>query len=440
MSHHRRACSRLPRAIAVAVPLAFAVAAGVVSPAAAQKPGATISLTGRIVGHDSLVVSVLTMGQGEELFDRFGHQSVRVRNLTTGLDSAWNWGMYDFNSPNFIPRFLTGETRYWMAGFPSDLLIDYYRRSGRAVWEQELSLNAQEADSLLTYLRWNARPENKFYRYDYYRDNCATRLRDLIDGVLHGELKRTITGVGHGVTWRGETIRLADEFPIVGFAMSFALGTPADATLSAWEEMFIPMRLRDAIRPLKVRRAGEPERPLVNRETELVPVGAYVEAPAPRSFLVGALTLGISLALAILLIGNAATASTAARNTIRVLGVTWHFVAGVSGTLVLLAGLMTRHVFMAANTGVLLGTPVSLALMVLMIPAWSRNPDPRRLQMAATLSLFTFGAASLALVSHAAPSFSPADLSAVAFALPVHAAFAYLLRVRATVVTAGRAA
>lgn len=310
--------------------------------AGAQGAGASTArtggLAGRVAGRDSLVVSVLTMGQGAALFDRFGHASVRVRNLSTGLDSAWNWGMYDFSTPGFIPRFLAGDTRYWMEGFPSGALIDYYRRSGRAVWEQELSFNAEEADSLLTYLRWNALPENKFYRYDYFRDNCATRVRDVLDGSLHGELTRTITGDGYGVTWRGETIRLVDEFPVIGFGMNFALGAPADATVSAWEALFIPMRLRDAIRTVKVRRAGEADRALVSHEVELAPVGLYVEAAAPRSFFAGALTLGMALALAVLLTGNAAATSAVARNVVRVMGVTWHFVAGTSGTLVLLAG------------------------------------------------------------------------------------------------------
>lgn len=101
---------------------------------------------------------------------------------------------------------------------------------------------------------------------------------------------------------------------------------------------------------------------------------------------------------------------------------------------------MTHHLFMGANTGVLLGTPVSLALVVLMIPAWSRTPDTRRLRLAATLSLFTCGAAILALIAHAVPSVAPANLAAVALALPVHAAFAYLLRLRAASLPTGVAA
>ncbi|MFI5245043.1 MAG: DUF4105 domain-containing protein, partial [Gemmatimonadales bacterium] len=70
--------------------------------------------------HDSIVVSVLTMGPGKELFERFGHQSIRIHDVTTGLDSAYNWGMFSFEQPHFLVRFLTGDTKYWMQGIESN--------------------------------------------------------------------------------------------------------------------------------------------------------------------------------------------------------------------------------------------------------------------------------------------------------------------------------
>jgi hypothetical protein len=416
--------------------LAFVLAAAVVPEGnvGAQPSGATVRLTGRIAGSDTLIVSVLTMGQGAELFDRFGHMSIRVQNLATGLDSAWNWGMYDFDSPGFIARFLTGETRYWMAGYPTGNVLGYYRYNRRAVWEQRLDLGPREADSLLALLRRTSRDENKFYRYDYYLDNCATRVRDALDSVLGGALKRTLSGPGQGLTWRHETLRLAADFPVIGFAMSFALGPRADAPMSAWDELFIPMRLRDALRGVRVTQ-GAGGRPLVLAERLLVPEGAFTEAAAAPSFVGWGLGAGIAIAIVVLLLGNAARTSVAARAALGALGFGWHLTAGLCGTLVLLAGLVTRHLFMGANTGVLLGTPVSLVLAGLMFIVWSRRTSPRTLRAAALLAAFTSAAAALALFSHVTPSFAPADLSAVALALPVHAAFAYVLRLRAASVT-----
>ena len=392
----------------------------------AQRPGTTIQLTGSIGSADSLVVSVLTMGQGQELFDRFGHIAIRVRNLRTGLDSAWNWGMYDFNSPNFVPRFLTGETRYWMAGYPSPLFVDYYRREGRAVWEQTLDLDRQEADSLLKVLRWQARDENKFYRYDYYLDNCSTRVRDAIDAVLGGGLKRKLDGAGSGVTWRGETLRLAAEFPVIGLAMTFALGPRADTPISGWDELFVPMHVRDRIRAVRVARPLG-ERLLVLSEEALVPQGPFREAAAPPSFLGWAGLLGLTLAALLRGIGAAAFNHKGARIAFAIAGSGWHFVAGFAGSLVLWAGLFTRHVFMAANSSVLLGTPVSLALAVMIPMALSRGATPRLRKATMALSAFAAVAALVALASHAFPSIAPRDVSPVLFAGPVHAVIALVM-------------
>lgn len=402
------------------------VVAAAVSSAAAQSGRTTIQLKGSIGLNDSLVVSILTMGQGKEIFDRFGHIAIRVRNPGTGLDSAWNWGMYDFDSPNFLSRWLTGKTQYWAAAFPSPLFIDYYKREGRAVWEQVIDLDRQEADSLLTLLRWQVRNENKFYRYDYYLDNCSTRVRDALDAVLGGALKRKLTGPGDGVTWRGETLRLSATFPAIAFGMTFALGPRADEKISEWDELFIPMRLRDRIRDLKVTRASG-ERPLVSSEQVLVAPGQFVEAASPPSFVAAGGILGVALAALIYALGRIGSRSAGARIALGAFASLWHFVAGFAGTLVLWAGLFTRHAFMAGNTSVLLGTPVSLALAVMIPLALSaRATLPLR---KATMALSTFVAleALACVVVYLVASHASRDLSPWMLAIQVHAALAVVL-------------
>ena len=388
------------RATLLAV-LALGAAAGAqgtrtAMPAPAQ--GGTIR--GLIGGPDSIVVSVLTLGQGEELFDRFGHAAIRVRRPAIGLDSAWNWGMYDFASPHFIQRWLTGDTQYWMAGFPSPLFIDYYRRSGRAVWEQELALTRTEADSLLTVLRWNATEAHKFYRYDYYLDNCSTRVRDALDGVLHGALRRAMAVPGHDVSWRDETIRLAADFPLTAFGMTFALGKRADEKLSVWDEGFIPMRLRDALRTVTVPRAEGPRR-LVAAERPLVPEGKFVEASSPaQSGLAWALLIGLAVAVVFELLGARASRLPAARWAFAALGGLFAFAAGMAGLLVLLAGTFTRHLFMGGNVHVLAATPATLALVVALPLAMRERASQRVRTVAAALGSFAGVAAFVGVVAH----------------------------------------
>jgi hypothetical protein len=373
---------------------------------------------------DSLIVSLLTLGPGAPLFDRFGHTAVRIRRPLSGLDSAWNWGMYDFNAPNFIGRWLTGDTQYWMAGYPTAQFVNYYRANGRVVIEQELTIDLAGADSLLRFLRWNAREENKFYRYDYYLDNCSTRARDALDMALGGAILRSLGGdrKDAAITFRSETLRHSQAFPTIAFGMTFALGRRADAGLSPWEQSFIPTRLRDQLRTVRVGDA-----PLVRAERTLVPEGQIADESAVPSYAAPALIVGVVLHLAILLLGRAARSSAAARALVAIGGSVWHLLAGIAGTMVLFAGLFTRHEFMGANASVLLGTPVSLALVWFYARGWSTKASPRVRGAALALATIAGTAAVVALLVHLIPSLSPSDWAPALLIAPVHLALCLAL-------------
>src|SRR5437764_453789 len=106
----------------------------------------------------------MTMGQGDEVWELFGHNAIRVRDRARGTDVAYNWGTFSFNEPNFIGRFLTGNNHYWMEGYPTSLLVEGYRRRNRTIVEQRLDLSDAQATALRDFIDWNGRPENKFYR------------------------------------------------------------------------------------------------------------------------------------------------------------------------------------------------------------------------------------------------------------------------------------
>jgi hypothetical protein len=386
---------------------------------------------------DSIIVSVLTMGPGYELFERFGHQSIRIHDLTTGLDSAYNWGMFSFDQPHFIARFLTGDTRYWMEGFPTLDMIAQYRSLGRAVWEQELALTGTEKDSLWRYIKWNAKEENKWYRYDYYRDNCATRVRDALDMVLGGAIQRDVAAHEHGVSYRSETLRLARAYPLINYGMDFVLGRPADDTLSAWEEMFVPMRLQELIRTMRVRHSDGTVGRLVRRERQLVVDDRYVEATAPPGYFSPALEVGLAIAGVVLVLCMVPGWGTAVRWALGAIGASWHLLAGVVGMLLLGAELFTRHAaYMGHNVNVLLATPASLALAVLFPLALRPSASTLVVRAARSLSVLAAACAVLAVFLRLVPSLTQGNRPLLALAVPVHGALAFALW-RTTIVHRG---
>src|SRR5687768_5124125 len=158
-----------------------------------------------------LTVYLLTIGQGDEVWELFGHNAIWIKDRSDGSDITYNWGMFDFAQPNFLGRFLTGNTQYWMEGIPLESMLQAYTQRNRSLLAQELNLTPAQRLSLKESLEENARPENKFYRYDYYRDNCSTRLRDMLDRALGGQLQTATTTRITTETFRSHTQRLTQD-------------------------------------------------------------------------------------------------------------------------------------------------------------------------------------------------------------------------------------
>jgi len=411
-------CRRAARwLVALLVPMLIAIS----PPPLNAQPARTVSATTR----DSLVISVLTFGPGDELFERFGHIAIRVQNPGTGSDIAYNWGMFDFNQPNFYQNFLTGDTKYWMAGYPAMPFVDLYRQQGRSVWEQELALTRVEADSLRRFIEWNAREENKYYRYDYYRDDCATRVRDAIDMVLGGTLKQSLTGLSDGVSYRSETMRLSAAYPLTNFGMDYVLGRPADGVISSWEEMFIPMRVRDILGFATIRRADGTMAKLVGNQRQLVADNRFADRMTGPDYLMPASIAAATFTAVAVLLALLAANSAAARVAFIALATTWNLVAGVLGIILICAGAFTKHVYMSGNINVLLATPLSLVLAFLIPLAFRRVRRRRLVTISVRLGLFTAASAIVTLVLYFVPALRQHNAAILAVAVPAHCAIAF---------------
>jgi hypothetical protein len=374
-----------------------------------------------------ITVSVLTFGPGEEVFERFGHNALRVRQEGTPIDVAFNWGMFSFDQPHFIQRFLTGDTKYWMQGFDANDFIAAYKAQHREVWEQELALTQAQKDSLVKFLDFTRREENKYYRYDYYRDNCSTRVRDALDAIIGGAIRKAAESHAHGVSYRRETLRLAKAFPTLNLGMDFVLGPRADVRSTGWEELFIPMRLRDLLRDVKVAGPNGTLVPLVTRETQLVHDTTYAEATTPPSMIPMGLAVGMLSAAILLGLASRAVVSTAAVRWCFVgIASLWSLVVASTGGLLLFAGLFTKHYYMGANLNLLLATPVSLVITLLLPMAM--RPEASAGTRAVLLALLRLAAVSAmigAAVTLAGP-LAQLNGSAVALLLPGHLALAFV--------------
>ena len=371
-------------------------------------------------------VSIMTYGPGAFVFEKFGHVALAVTDSTTGEDIAFNWGMFDFNQPNFLARFLTGDTKYWMAGYRTADFNAAYMGENRTIRQLDLQLTAVQRGAIADFVRWNAQDANKYYRYDYYADNCATRVRDLLNWALNGQLDAPFAARGSGRTWRNETARITASDPLVYPGIQIALGRNADQVLTKWEESFLPELLANHLAALTVTDANGASVPLVTNDTVLFTADRALMPEQAPSRVPMALVLGAILAALIVLLAGARAG--VARFTLAVFSALWFSLGGLLGAALLLAGTVTKHnLYMGHNLTVLQLHPLMLlAAVIVTIALWRGVWLRAAVGISALVALLSLVGLLLQLV----PSWSQQSGVVLAFVVPVHVAFAIALQRR----------
>lgn len=367
-----------------------------------------------------LTVYLLTFGQGDAVWELFGHNAIWIKDRAKGTDITYNWGMFDFNQPNFLGRFMTGNTRYWLEGIDLESTLQAYTQRNRSILAQELNLTPEQKLLLKEAVETNALPQNKYYRYDYYRDNCSTRLRDMLDRALGGQLQTATTTRLTSETFRSHTMRLTQGNIPVYTGIALGLGHPGDRIISQWEEMFLPVRMANTLRTVSVTDTLERKVPLVRSEMALFTAGRAPEPAAAPNYLPWYVAIGIGLAaLLIALVSGAEGGNRFALFGATAVATLWSLVAGVGGTALVAAWLFTQHTFTRWNENLLHFSPLSLALVILIpVSVYALRAIGRARKVAAivaALSLFAF-------VLQGVPVFQQGNGEIIAVALPLNLA------------------
>ena len=222
--------------------------------------------------HDSIRLSLLTCAAGQEIYSLFGHSAIRYENYTQGIDLVFNYGIFDFNAPNFVLRFALGETDYKLGVSSFEHFTAEYTFLGRDVWQQTLNLRQAEKITLITLLATNYRPENRTYRYNFFYDNCATRPRDMIEKAVIGQIvyASDMTDTATGVTFRDMLREYSKEHPWASFSMDLCMGPKADKQISRRTQMFVPFHLQEEFRQAHIQDSANNMRPLISDERTVV--------------------------------------------------------------------------------------------------------------------------------------------------------------------------
>ena len=368
---------------------------------------------------DAPRIGVVTMGPGEVFWERFGHDAIVVDDPSdaSGEPTSYNFGFFDLDEPGFIGRFIRGQMEYMLVALPLADDMAYYREVGRGASIQWLDLEPAQARQLAADLAENAKPENARYRYDYYTDNCATRVRDAIDRALGGRLRNQLDGRSSGDTFRSESVRLASPATWMWLGFDIALGPFGDRPLSRWDQAFLPRRMADDLREVKLADG----RALVASEQELLPQRQAAEPESQARRIMPWLLVGLVFAILVILCARRAPRTTAA------FALAFWSLCSAVGLVLALAWAFTEHQAVWANRNLLLFNPICLLLLP---GAWrllrGRAPSQRFGQVLLVVAVIA-AAACVPLWLQAWPQRNGAW---IALLLPIHAAFAWALASR----------
>ncbi len=301
---------------------------------------------------------LMTYGTAERVEEQFGHNAIWIRDSARGIDQVYNFGFFDFDKPGFYNEYLFGEMVYFALARSPEEELSYYRWRNRDVRAQLLNLTPVQIRRLTDWLEARVRPETRDFRYDYYFNNCSTRVRDALDFALDGGLSDFARPLPASADFRTHTRRLVQDDLLLYLGIEAGLGRMADRPRSRWEEMFLPMVMTETVAEMSITTAEGEVRPLVLDDRMLYE--STREAPPERPAFHAAVFILLSLASIVLVVLPALSFR---RRLPRLLGArAWIVFSALGGGLLLFLWLLTAHEAAWRNENLLLLNPLALLL------------------------------------------------------------------------------
>lgn len=316
---------------------------------------------------ESSEISILTIGPGAELYDKFGHSAFRIQDPETGQDVVFNYGVYDFETPNFYTKFAQGKLLYQLGVSYYQPFYESYVAQNRWIKQQTLNLSLSEKQAVSDFLWNNAKPENKKYKYDFFFDNCATKIRDVLWEVLGNKLEFKENHIKEEFTFRQLIQQNLNANTWGSMGIDIALGAVIDRKAKPIEYQFLPEFVYKGAENAVITRNGTSES-LVKNETVL-----FENTPTTQKsnfFLSPLFVLGM-LGLLIVFITYR---DYSRKKRSQFLDLFLFFFTGLIGIFLLLLWFATDHTATANNYNLLWAFPISIFLIVAIA---TKNVSPK---------------------------------------------------------------
>jgi len=392
---------------------------GVVAPGWAQAPAPWAEGASR---PEDLVVRLVTIEPSDPIYTWWGHSALTVEDSRLGVSRFYNYGLFSFEQERFVQNFAMGRLWFLVGVSDTERELAYYRYLDRTIRIQTLNLLPDKRLEMAFFLENNILPQNRTYLYDHYYDNCATRVRDLIDATVDGQLAED-TAVAGRMTLREHTRRFTEHEFFMDWLLMFLMSEVIDHPVTKWEEMFLPTELERNVANLRYRDEAGQERALVSES--VVYFDAHRQRPVPdraSPIWFRALIPGVILGLPALLLGILVRR----RGKWTLFGIYSALVGlilGLPASALFFMSTFTGHTVTYANENLFLANPLALAVVPIgFLVAFGRRKRGRRLLQLFWLLLAVL--ACLYLLLKLFPFFDQSNGAAVATILPVLFGFA----------------
>ena len=368
--------------------------------------------------NDYLVIKLVTIDPGDELTMWWGHTGIVVEDTRVNAASFYNYGLFSLDQENFILNFARGRLIFWIGVWDAKLALNYYKRLNRTIRIQTLNLHPEKKLEMAKILAENVLPQNREYLYDHYFDNCATRVRDLIDKIVDGQFY-TMTNVPARMTLRDLTRRHTHRNYFVDWLLMFLMNDSIDQPIRKWDEMFLPTELERNIADLSyVDRNGITRDLVANSMTFYEADDVYIvpEDPPvhwPAGLVTGILLSGLLIVSAFLFKKQHRFGKVLLPLVIIGIGV----IFGIPGLALFLMSSFTDHIVTYWNENLFLGNPITVLMIVLGFSLLRGQKDVSA--RARLLSVVLTGLALLLLPLKFITSFNQDNLLSICLILPV---------------------
>jgi hypothetical protein len=318
-----------------------------------------LSKTVQSQSSNDTIAYLITCGPGTETYSMYGHSALRIAIADKHSDIIYNWGVFDPNTKNFAWKFAKGRLDYMLDTEITKSFLQSYFFEQRYVYSQRINIDSKELRKLTELINENLRPENIKYRYDFFYDDCSTRIRDLLEISIGDKLKYPPPEIGKVPTFREMVARYQNPYPWLKFGVDLIMGSTSDKKAHFRDQMFLPIEMKDGLSKAVIQRSDK-RIPLLQNPEVLIDFNNPV---VKQNFLISPPFVFTLLIIVILILA----AMTKSRKIIRIIDIIIFSVFSILSILMVFFNFFTDHEQMRWNLNIIWLNPFIIVCLLMLV-------------------------------------------------------------------------